>query len=276
MGTPYRDYIVDVLGTPYHWWRMDGNHPNFYENDLGDCPVGQQFNYGPGTNVNGVVLEYRQPGMLRRDDDAYCIECTGGGSTGQPALYASSSRLWFDDETRGSMSVFMQGTSNTSENYLFGTHPDNMSFIVYTTASGELVFVVNGASVSTTFLTSGVTLNDGQRHLVDITCDAVTKNKLYIDGAEVAWGHSFAGGGRGVSPWIGTVRANATSIINLALWNSQRYATASFNRPFIGSMDELQFWSETLTAEQVALKWALSSAITGGRRTARRRIAAEV
>lgn len=263
MATPFEDYVINDLATPYHWWRMDSVAGiNFVEFDLGDCAAGQEFDFNPGASVNGVVMLYRQAGLLLGDSPSYCAECTGAGSTGQPLTVITTTRLWFADETRGSIVFFLQGTASASENYMIGTHPSGMQFALYTTASGELVHIMIGGANATTFFTSGAALNDNQRHMIAIVCDTTGTNKLYIDGAEVAWSYSITGAGLGTAPWMASVRASASGTIIYALFNSMRYATPSFNRPWVGKLDEIMFYSESLTAAQVLDLWLLSLGIT--------------
>lgn len=245
MATPFYFYVVNELGTPYRWWRCDSAY-NVAIPDVGDSGSPQNLAKPnlDGTWTHDIV------GLIQ-DDNAKCIEFTANTGTGAP--YEHNSAAWFADENIGSFAFLFKGTSADTENTMFGDHPSNGKFAVHTVADGTLYFTIT-AGASGRFWTGPAGLNDGALHMVAVTCDGTNPNSLYIDGALYTTSSTSTGGGAvAVHDWVNTVRA-ATGTLGMHVWNSSRFGGA-VNKPWLGKIDEVMLFNETLTAAQVEALW---------------------
>jgi hypothetical protein len=268
MRTPFEDYVTGPLGTPYRWWRLD-SAVDVSVPDAGDsgAPTSLSKSIADGTWTHGL------PGLIA-DDASKCIEFTantgtgtGYRATGIPSLMA--------DENIGSMVFFFKGNSTAALSWLVGTHPDNAQFATYITSDGTIYFILV-AGTSSRRWQGPAGLNDNGVHMFGMTCDGTNPNRLYIDGAlHTTTSTAFGAGAVQNHDWMNTARAAASSSIILSAFASSRFSAGGMNTPWLHRLDEIMLFSQTLTDDEMATLWFVSQPQAGGRRTARRRIAAE-
>lgn len=256
MGTPFRDYVINVLGTPYNWWNMQE-----FDGVLSLANDGDGFDEVLARGSGDDTWSYRVPGLTQDDDDK-CIRLDAAIGLVQP--FGDASLTWMSDENVGTLNFLFKGTSSGSENYLVGAHPGNAAAYVFTDATGRLFFQLTAGASGRYWQTTLAGYNDDELHMCTLTCDGVNPNRLYMDGALDTTSSTAQGGGAVANhDWINTARA-AAGVFGLFVFNSERYAAGGFNKPWLGALDHVMTFNETLTDEQVLTLWNAARGIGPG------------
>lgn len=255
--------FLDEVNThvPLHWWRWTSATPAT-EADVGTDP-GSIFASASGTYAA------QQAGFLEVTETSYSLGLTDG-------YFLRSVDLTSDDFgglSEGTIICFFDTTAGTQQ-YMFGTHPDNYQFSVYVMASGAIRLQIIEATQAVIFTTTPTGYNDGSPHMLAITCDGASTNRFFIDGQEVAIGTSSTG--LSTNRWIDGVISGAPFTVG----NDSRGIAlpgGSNDLPFTGNFGELIFFAGPLSATAIADIYAASQPFvpppsgTGGHRYRGRR-----
>lgn len=241
MTTRFYDAMTGLA--PLHWLR-------FHETDVGtEDDVGSDPD-SPITTKSGSVTS-QQAGPLEAGETTYSAQFASGGYLQRTGLSSND----FGGTTDGSITVFFKAPASSVLQFMFGCHPDNRNFSVYLQADGAIFFqIIEGSNVRG--MISTVTgLDDNAWHMLAITCDGSSANRMFIDGAETTV--SYSGTTLPTYTWL-TV---ATYGSNLRIGQDSRYPRTGFDLPYTGYLSELAFFSYALTATDVAALYEASQPV---------------
>lgn len=237
---PFDEYCTTVLGTPRSWYKLDGATASS-QPDTGDGTP------SPITTAAGTVTT-QVAGALQRDANSLAMDFGGGHVIRSDDWSAND----FNTASTGTVSFFFKTSSNTTGTML-GTHPASGAFHWTMLPGGYIQFLVIEGGTGIFFITATSGWNDGRWHLIDTVCDGVNDNKIYIDGKEQPLTFISTGSARTV--WLQNCLVASGGVAPFWIGDDSR---GGF--PFTGSIDEVQTWGESLTATQIAQKYAASQA----------------
>lgn len=259
MTTRFYDEVI--LNAPLHWWRWASATPAT-EADVGSDPD-SAFASASGTYAaqQAGFAEVSETSYSLGLTDAYFLRAVDLGSNDFAGL-SDGTIIWFFK------------SSAVTQQYMFGTHPDNYQFSVYLMATGAIRLQIIEGAQNVIFTTTPTGYNNNVAHMGAITCDGTNPNRFFVDGQEVAIGTSSTG--LSTHRWIdGVVGGSPFTVAN----DNRGITTPGGpnDLPFTGNFGELMLFSTPLTATKIADIYAASQAVVpppagaGGRRFRGRR-----
>lgn len=245
MSTRFYDTMTGLA--PLHWWRFHEANAAL-EDDIGSDPD------SPFTGSSGSITS-QVAGPLTSPETTYGVSFASGAYLTRGANWSSND---FAGASDGTIVFFFKASSGSTTRFILGSHPDNYSFSFYLTTTGAFLWAVINGSNSRALTTDANGLDDNNWHMLAVTSDGSTANRIYIDGSEVTY--SATTGGSSPPPtyfWIGS--ATAAGLFRVA--QDPRYPTVGFDLPFVGAISELAFFSTALSASDVYSLWAASQPI---------------
>lgn len=243
---PFSEYCTTVLGTPRHWYKFDGALSTS-QPDTGDGSTAS-FSGSTGTFVTQVT------GALARDASSLALQFVSG-YLDRPASFSSDD---FNSTTSGTISVLIKSSSNTNQVF-YGGHPSNAAFRIWLLANGSFQLQIINAANSISFTTGQVGYADGAFHMLDVVCDGVNANKIYVDGVEQSLAIVKAGTITTAAWLADAITGSGGAGVPFRVGNDTRAPTTD-DFPFIGVLDELQHWEGALTPLQIKQKYLASKA----------------
>ena len=245
MSTRFYDTMTGLA--PLHWWRFHESNAAL-EDDVGSDPD------SPFTGSSGSITS-QAAGPLASPETTYAVTFASGAYLSRTANWGSND---FAGTTDGTILFFFKAPASSTTQFILGAHPDNYNFSIYLVSDGSIVWQVVNGSNSRTLSSATTGLDDDAWHMLAVTSDGSTANRMYIDGSEVSYSASTGGGSPPpTSFWLGSASASGT----FRLAQDPRYPTIGFDLPFVGSISELAFFSSALSASEVYSLWEASQPI---------------
>lgn len=245
MTTRFYDTMTGLA--PLHWWRFHEADAAL-EDDIGSDPD-SAFNASSGTITSQVA------GPLEVTETTYGVAFASGAYLTRSASWSSND---FGGTTDGSIVFFFKAPAGATTQFVLGAHPDNYNFSIYLLSDGSFLFQCISGSNARSLITDTTGLDDDAWHMLAITSDGSSANRMYVDGSEVSYS-TITGGG---SPpptyfWIGSASASG----GFRLAQDPRHPVVGFDLPYVGSISELAFFASSLSASDVYSLWAASQPI---------------